>query len=92
MKPNRTPYTLHSALRYACMYAESAEERCATILTASRYTGAAPEYRVEDGRQPPRRDNETGLDWWPVYIIERPEDQDDVRKREWTERLMRGMG
>lgn len=83
---SRTTTDLDAAFYAASCFARSAADGSRTVTIMAARNGDEELYSVEDGRQGPRRDNVAGLDWWPAYYVERPEDEDDVRKREYLER------
>ncbi len=65
---SRTPASLDDAMYSASCFAGNATDRCATVLMYVE--GRREYYRVEFGRVGPFRDNATGEDWEPIYVVE----------------------
>jgi hypothetical protein len=64
--------SLDEALYAASCYAANAEGGSRTVTIMCAIVGLNEHYRIDDGEVGPMRDNATGWDWEPVYVVKAP--------------------
>ena len=72
---SRTPRTLDDALYVASCFAFSARDGSRTVTILCAVVGDEEFYDVEDGRVGVQRDEITGVEWEPIYYLERAREE-----------------